>query len=165
MNLVNIVNLFKDFNPLRGQDPHITKYDGKYLLCESVNEEKIVISQLSDDLTQRVSSKTVWQSQEQQVWAPELHTINGMWLIYYTSSDGNNKNHRAKVLGPAMYWHGPYQYSQTLVPDSWSIDMTVFPWKGQRYAVWSGWENNNDEFPQHLYIAPLIGTTQIGKRV
>jgi GH43 family beta-xylosidase len=40
-------------------------------------------------------------------------------------------------------------------PDIWGIDMTTFKWRGTRYAVWSGWENNGDEFPQHLYIAEM----------
>lgn len=156
---------FEDRKPILGQDPHVTNYQGKYILCESQNEERISLSILTSD--GRKDTRVVWDDpQEHQVWGPELHHINGMWFIYYSSSKGENKTHRTKVLGPAMYWHGPYQNSQTMGPDFWGIDMTVFHWQWNYYAIWSGWnEDTKNEFPQHLYIAPLINPREIGERI
>lgn len=160
----SVTNIFSDKIPLMGQDPHITKYGRETILCESQDEERIVVSYLNNN--QRIGTKIVYSKVgEHQVWAPELHQIAGLWYIYYSSSDGKNKNHRMKVLGAGTGPFGPYHFSKTLDTDNWGIDMTVFKWAGNRYSVWSGWENNNDEFPQHLYIAPLISPVEIGERV
>ena len=32
------------------------------------------------------------------LWAPELHLIDGRWFIYYAADDGENENHRMWVL-------------------------------------------------------------------
>ena len=32
------------------------------------------------------------------LWAPEIHSIDGRWYIYFAASDGNNANHRVFVL-------------------------------------------------------------------
>lgn len=42
--------------------------------------------------------------------------------------------------------------------------MTVFNHDGSLYAVWSGWENNGDEFPQHLYIGKMDSPSKLDTR-
>lgn len=148
-----------------GQDPFIVRCDGMYLLCESEDEKRIVISTMRSNLSGRVNKTIVWETEEQQVWAPELHKINGYWFIYYSSSDGNNRNHRMKVLC-ANDPFGPYHQPVTMVgEDIWGIDFTPFHWNFEYYAAWSGWERNNDDFPQNLYIAKMYTPTEIGPRV
>lgn len=159
------MNTFKDTPPLLGQDPHITKYQDNLLLIESQDEERIVLSYLGEN-NQRVGTKLIWSRVgHHQVWAPELHQIDGFWYVYFTSSDGNNCNHQTMVLGAGLNPFGPYHFVQTIGPDIWGIDMTVFRWNGKRYAVWSGWRNHGEEFPQCLYIAPMISPVEIGDRV
>lgn len=158
---------FDDHRPTYGQDPHITVVDGKFLLCESNNEEKITISTLDSlQSPQRIESVAVWDNpSERQVWAPELHFLDGLWYIFYTASDGNNKAHRPLIL-QAPHYLGPYWSLGRVGPDIWGIDMTTFDWwDGNRYAVWSGWEKNGDEFPQNLYIAKMYSPTDLGPRV
>lgn len=150
-----------------GQDPFVTMVDGIPLLCESVEEERITISPLDSlQSPQRMDSIVVWDDAfERQVWAPELHYINGLWYIYYTASNGDNKDHRPYILQSPHYF-GPYIKLGRVGPDVWGIDMTQFLWwDGNRYAVWSGWENNGDEFPQNLYIAQMYSPWEIGKRI
>jgi GH43 family beta-xylosidase len=36
--------------------------------------------------------------QSRQIWAPELHRLRGRWYLYYTASDGEDRNHRHYVL-------------------------------------------------------------------
>lgn len=161
------MNPFKDKRPTYGQDPHVTMVGGVPLLIESVEEERITISPLESlQSPVRINSAVVWEdSEEHQVWAPELHYVDGLWYIYYSFSDGNNKNHRPYVL-QAPHFLGPYWKLGRVGPDIWGIDMTRFDWwDGNSYAVWSGWENNGDEFPQHLYIARMYGPTTMGERV
>ncbi len=149
-----------------GQDPYVTKSSPFYLLCESIEEERIAIS-LMDSLEcpERLDTTVVWDNPtERQVWAPELHFINGLWYIYYTASDGDNCNHRTYVL-QAPHYYGPYLDLGMVGPDIWGIDMTIFDWwDGNKYTVWSGWNKNNDEFPQNLYIAIMETPWRIGER-
>lgn len=155
---------FHDSRPILGQDPHITKFQGKYILCESKHEKQIALSFFTAE--GRSGIKIILdKSNQHQVWSPELHNIDGHWFIYYSSSDGNNSNHRMKVIGAASNPFGPYNFTETLDCLNWGIDMTVFLWKKKYYAAWSGWESPKDEFPQHLYIAPMISPVEIGKRV
>lgn len=160
------MNPFGDYRPNYGQDPYVTTLTGATLLVESVDEERITISSLESlQSPRRINSMVVWDDAfERQVWAPELHFINNLWYIYYAASDGNNKNHRTCVLqSPDPF--GPYISLGHIGPDVWGIDMTQFSWwDGSSYAVWSGWENNGDEFPQNLYIARMYSPWQIGER-
>lgn len=162
-----VMNPFSDYRPLYGQDPHIAKINNTYLLCQSQDEERITISPLDSLQSPRcISTMVVWDDpDERQVWAPELHFINGLWYIYYAASDGDNKNHRTYVL-QAPHPFGPYWKLGQIGLDKWGIDMTVFPWwDGNCYAVWSGWENNGDEFPQNLYIARMDSPWEINERI
>lgn len=158
---------FKDTRPLYGQDPHVTKINNTFLLCQSVDENKITISPLSSlESLRRISTMVVWDDEdEREVWAPELHFIDGLWYIYYAASDGNNRNHRTYVL-QAPHPFGPYVKLGRVGPDVWGIDMTRFEWwDGNRYAVWSGWNDNEEEFPQSLFIAQMYSPWEIGGRI
>lgn len=164
---MSLGNIFNDRRPTYGQDPFITMVDGIPLLCEAISEEKIAISPLESlECPQRVNTIVVWDDDfEHQVWAPELHYIDDLWYIFYSSSDGNNETHRNYVL-QAPHPYGPYWNMGRIGPDIWGIDLTVFDWwNGKRYAVWSGWEQNEDGFPQNLYIAGMVGSRTLGPRV
>ena len=45
-----------------------------------------------------VWSPPSWGMNSDNVWAQELHLINGKWYIYYAADDGENANHRMWVL-------------------------------------------------------------------
>ena len=45
----------------------------------------------------------VWRSPakgpvSRQIWAPELHLLEGRWHIYFAASDGKNENHLLTVV-------------------------------------------------------------------
>lgn len=147
------MRLFEDRKPVYGQDPYIVKHHDFYFLIESIGDKKIALNFL-DSLASlnRTQQVIIWNHPEEyQVWAPEIHNINGRWYVYYASSNGDNFYHRNYVLSSDKLF-GPYTFEGMLGPDVWGIDLTSFEWDGERYAVWSGWENNFDGFPQHLYI-------------
>lgn len=157
---------FEDERPLLGQDPFIVNYDNKHYLVESIEESRIAFSLLSGlQSPQRLETTVVWDSPtEHQVWAPELHQIEDYWYIYYAASDGDNRNHRPFVLWSDQFF-GPYHFYGMVGPDTWGIDMTIFPYNGVYYAVWSGWEDNGDEFPQHLYVARMRSPWKLATRI
>jgi GH43 family beta-xylosidase len=101
------------------------------------------------------------------VWAPELHLIDGRWYIYFAADDGHNRNHRMFVLeADGANPFGPYRCHGPLETGGWAIDGTVLTRAdGRRFLVWSGWPGKRN-VQQHLYIAPLRTPTQVsGARV
>ena len=73
-------------------------------------------------------SRRVWAPPAQglfsrNLWAPELHLIEGRFYIYFAADDGENANHRMWVLAaltndPA----GPYELAGPLETEGWAID-------------------------------------------
>jgi GH43 family beta-xylosidase len=103
-----------------------------------------------------------------EVWAPEVHIIQGTSYIYYAADDGTNANHRIF----AAVQHGQtstYDFLgkvYDLTTDRWAIDGTVFEAdNGALYFIWSGWPGAVNGV-QNLYIAPMINPWTIsGPRV
>ncbi len=165
-------------NPIaEGADPWVTRdpSTGDYLWCFSDGNRGIAISR-SDSLTRIGLKQVIWSAPEsgpysREVWAPELHLLDGRWYIYFAASDGRNENHQAYVLqsqgtDPFGAWtlHGPLRTGSQCQPDCptiWAIDMTVLQLHGQRFAVWSGWDAPGTD-QQYLYIAQMKSPTELG---
>ncbi|MDQ6631025.1 MAG: family 43 glycosylhydrolase [Verrucomicrobiota bacterium] len=104
------------------------------------------------------------------VWAPEVHFLNGKWYLYYAADDGTNANHRLYVAEAitANPQQGFLFKGKISVPsdDKWAIDGTVLQQDdGTLYFVWSGWPGAVDG-QQNLYIAPMSNPWTIsGPRV
>lgn len=166
-------------NPVyEGADPWVIKQDGHYYLCRSEGDKGISIWK-SDKLTDPGVKRIVWEApakgwNSHEVWAPELHYLNGRWYIYYAASDGKNVNHRSGVLeaktddpqgeygDKGMLYTGDDLSGRT--GNRWSIDTTPLQLGGKLYAIWSGWPAEEDI--QYLYIAPMSNPWTIsGNRV
>ncbi|MCA9034595.1 MAG: glycoside hydrolase family 43 protein [Planctomycetaceae bacterium] len=166
-------------NPIaEGADPWVTRdpQSGKYLWCLSDGNRAIVIHR-SVSLTTFGEKHVVWTAPEtgpysREVWAPELHFVEGRWVIYFAASDGQNKNHRAYALqsktdDPLSEYalHGPFETGDSELENRWAIDMTLLEHRGRRYAIWSGWDTATSD-RQYLYIAPMASPTVLsGRRV
>ncbi len=169
-------------NPIgEGADPWVVRDPNadRYLWCFSEENRAIAIHD-SKKLTDLGTKHIVWEAPEsgpysRQVWAPELHFLNGKWHIYMAASDGKNENHLTYVLvsetsdpfsnyeivGPLATGDGEDGRS----PNIWSIDMTPLSYRGNLYAIWSGWDAPGTD-RQFLYIAPMSSPTEIsGPRV
>jgi GH43 family beta-xylosidase len=169
-------------NPIaEGADPWVVR-DAKgerYLWCLSEGNRGISLW-ASPTLTSLGRRHLVWQAPEsgpysKEVWAPELHQLDGHWYIYFAASDGHNHNHLTYVLRSdtedplgSYTLHGPLATgdgADGLSPNLWAIDMTVLEHAGRRYAVWSGWDGPRTD-RQFLYIAPMRSPTELaGPRV
>jgi GH43 family beta-xylosidase len=163
-------------NPLGpGADPFVTYHEGSYYMVNTTGNnvrmeraERLEDIQISDPNS---ASTVVWTppngtNYSEQIWAPELHRLNGKWYIYVAASDGNNSTHRMHVLerdDPNPM--GPFVYKGQLNTTRWAIDGTVLSWQGQLYFVWSGWPGATDG-QQNLYIATMSDPMTIsGPRV
>ena len=86
------------------------------------------------------------------IWAPELHQIDGKFYIYFAADNGVNANHRMWVLAavtddPA----GSYRLVGSLETGGWAIDGTVLTDVfGNHTFVWSGWPGSTNG-RQNLY--------------
>ena len=145
-----------------GADPWVTYYEGSYYYCYSTDEGILVnkAPKLQDVVQQR--GKVIWKPSKglpysEEIWAPELHFIDGRWFVYFAADDGNNENHAMYVLESKtedacgkFIFRGKIAASK----DTWAIDGTVLVHKGKMYFVWSGWEGDANG-QQNLYIAPM----------
>jgi GH43 family beta-xylosidase len=160
-------------NPIgAGADPWVIKDGKSYYLIES-RDNAIYVYKSQQLTSPRQNGVRVWAAPDTgwnrtNVWAPELHQIDGSWYIYYAAGrDGPPfTSQRAGVLQSVggdpqgAYIDKGMLYTGDAGTDSvnvWAIDMTVDRINGQLYAVWSGWERNasTDRTPQNLYIAKM----------
>jgi GH43 family beta-xylosidase len=154
----------------RGEDPWVIFWEGNYYYCRDYDDCKIMVNKgrRLEDIGQ--DNHIVWEdpvgNSDAEVWAPELHRIDGTWYIYFTR--GKDENHRMYVLeGLSDDPQGEYVFRGQMEEPSnqWAIDTTVFQWQGKWYCAWSGWETPTNKI-QNLYIAPMSSPMQIsGERV
>ena len=163
-------------NPIiaHGQDPWVVAHGGRYYYCYSTGRGISVRASDRLELIGEGEETVLWSTPDsgpysQNVWAPEMHRIEGRWYIYFAADDGDNKNHRMYVLRSAGDDPvGPYTFVGKVADktDRWAIDGTVYRSDaGALYFIWSGWEGDvNDR--QNLYIASMSDpVTVVGERV
>jgi GH43 family beta-xylosidase len=172
-------------NPLRQHvsDPYVVQYGGDYYLTSTDGCDagylcvwrSPTITGLATAAKYDVFHIPAGQSNSYEVWAPEIHYVQGHFYIYYTAAAANGASHRLFVLqavggDPA----GPYVEADTGYPhgqlhessDLWAIDPTVFAGTdGRLYIAWSGWPTSAGG-QQDIYLAPMSDPLHIsGNRV
>lgn len=152
-------------NPLlpSGADPWSIYKDGYYYYTNTLGNRIDIwkTKNLADLKT--AERKTIWTPPpgtpySKEIWAPEIHFIEGKWYVYFAADDGKNDNHRLYVLEGASAdpLEGEWVFKGKIAAatDKWAIDGSVFQHAGQRYMVWSGWQGDVNG-RQDLYIAKL----------
>ena len=150
-------------NPIHqgGCDPWVYLHEGSYYYCYS-RGRGISVAKMSSLHTLVPKGTAVfdppkWTEYSEELWAPELHYLNGEWYIYVAASDGYSSNHRMFVLkGTSQNPRAPYEMVGQITDPSnkWAIDGTVMELNGELYFLWSGWEGDKDG-RQNLYIAHM----------
>ncbi len=152
-------------NPLlpSGADPFSFYKDGYYYYTQSM-QNKLVLWK-TKDLTQLklAETKTVWIPPQgtmysKELWAPEIHFIQGKWYLYFAADNGENTNHRMYVLennsSDPLQGEWIFKGKVADTDDKWAIDGDVFEHKGGLYMIWSGWEGDIN-VEQNIYIAKM----------
>lgn len=86
-------------------DPWVIRHSDHYYFTATLEPEGGIWVWRSPTLTGLDSGEKVrvWAAPEtgplsSQIWAPELHRLDGGWYLYFTASDGVDANHRHYVL-------------------------------------------------------------------
>src|SRR5947209_3823930 len=104
---INSLTKSKVINPIlppHSADPWMIFHGGFYYYSETRNRRHIylrrsrTIAGIGQDAGVCVWSAPARGLNSDNVWAPELHLIDGKWFIYYAADNGNNNNHRMWAL-------------------------------------------------------------------
>ncbi|HEX8327668.1 MAG TPA: glycoside hydrolase family 43 protein [Hymenobacter sp.] len=164
-------------NPLLGSgaDPWVTQKDGFYYYMHTTGGNLTLWKTAKMSELRSTLGKIIWTPPasgptSRDIWAPELHFLDGKWYVYFTAGPGNCcGGQRMWVLENAAAdpttgtWSAPLPIA---VPgqDLWAIDGTILEQNGNRYFVWSGQEAGSDQ--QNLYICRMASPTALtGPRV
>ena len=92
-------------NPLlpSGADPFSFYKDGYYYYTHTTGRNVTLwkTANLSDLKTAEkkvIFTPPVNTLYSKEIWAPEIHFIDGKWYAYFAADDGQNKNHRMYVV-------------------------------------------------------------------
>ena len=152
-------------NPLlsSGADPWCMYKDGYYYYTNTVGNRIDIWKTKSIADLGTAEKKTIWKPPakgpySREIWAPEIHFLQGKWYVYFAADSGNNNQHRLWVIENAS--PDPLQGEWTVKgklatpDDKWSIDGSVFQYKNSMYLIWSGWEGDVNG-QQNIYIAKM----------
>ena len=163
-------------NPLlpAGADPFSFYKDGYYYYTHTMGNRIVLwkTKNLADLKT--AEQKTIFTPPpdtyySKELWAPEIHFLQGKWYAYFAADNGRNQNHRMYVLENAspdpMSGEWIFKGKVADPSDKWAIDGDVFEYNNQLYMIWSGWEADVNG-QQDIYIARMKNPWTIeGKRV
>lgn len=156
-------------NPIIEQraDPWVYKHtDGYYYFTASVPEYDRIEVRRAKTIQElgEANAKEVWRKREKgpmskNIWAPEIHYINGKWYIYYAAARVDAPfDHRVYVLENTLdnplegNWVEKGKIKMNW--ESFSLDATTFEHQGMRYLVWAQ-KDPNIYGNSNLYIAPM----------
>ena len=151
-------------NPLlsTGPDPWVYQKDGFYYYMQTTGNNLVLrktakMSELGSGVSTTIWTPAATGPTSHDVWAPEIHFLDGKWYVYFTAGPGNCcGGQRMWVLENASAdpTQGTWtEKGQIAVPgqDLWAIDGTILEQNGKRYLVWSGQDAGSNQ--QNLYIA------------
>lgn len=159
-------------NPLVRQraDAQIFRHtDGHYYMTGSVPEYDRLVLRRSRTIAGLATAKeaVLWRHLAKGplsgfIWAPEMHLIDGRWIIYFAAgpSGGGEDVFRIRTYAATCDAADPMTgrwsvLGQLQTPwDSFNLDSTSFVNRGTRYLSWAQREPGIDT-NSNLYIAPL----------
>ncbi|WP_163509249.1 glycoside hydrolase family 43 protein [Fodinicola acaciae] len=160
-------------------DPHIISYGGKYYYTSTDGCVGGYICVWQSATLTGLGSATrfpVFQIPAcpavncAEVWAPEIHAIDGTFYIYYTAGAGDAHRIfalRATTGSPT----GAYAEANTGAPhgqitessNTWAIDPDVFQIGGTLYLTWSGWPSASGG-EQDIFLASMSDPLHVNSK-
>ena len=163
-------------NPLKpsGPDPWVLQKDDLYYYMNTTGRDLTLwrtrnLADLGTAEKKVIFVPPAKTGYSTELWAPEIHFLDGKWYVYFSADSATNRSHRVWVLeNPAT---DPFAGDWTVKgkigdrDDHWEIDMSVVDFRRKRYAVWSGWDGRTNG-QQDIYIGEMTNpwTLKKGKR-
>lgn len=159
-------------NPLlsSGPDPYVIRRDSMYYYTHTFGNRVVVFKTRYMSQLKNAPATTIWSAPasgdySRDIWAPEIHYLQGKWYCYFAADNGENRTHRIYALENASpdptagSW--TFKGKVTDTTDRWAIDATMLEYNGQLYMLWSGWEGTTD-VRQDIYIAKMNDPLTVG---
>lgn len=155
--------MFEWINPIlpEGADPWLAEDAGCwYFTCTCGSRLEITCADSPAALAEG-RRRTVWIPPRTgpgstELWAPELHRLDGRWILYYAAGDGTGdvgrRMHAVICAGEPMT--GDWSYLGMVNTARPGLDGTVLEHRGQRYFLYAGY----GDFGGHgsaLYMARM----------
>ncbi|KAF2162624.1 glycoside hydrolase family 43 protein [Zasmidium cellare ATCC 36951] len=154
-------------NPLKGSDagdPNIVYEDGWYYLMATGSPPPVLQMTRARTLDGLKAGEVrdVWRDSTPSrccnLWAPEMHLVDGRWHIYYAAGPENDPGvQRSHVLQGGTNLWDEFQYLGQIRED-YSVDGTLLTVNDQNYYVYACRPNN----VQSLCIAPRTSPSTTG---
>ncbi len=159
-------------NPLVRQraDAQVFRHtDGWYYLTGSVPEYDRLVLRRARTIAGLTTApeKVLWRHEKTGplsgfLWAPELHLIDGKWIMYFAAGPSGGGEDVFRIRTHAVVCDGadPMTGAWTVLGqlktpwDSFNLDSTSFVHRGTRYLAWAQREEGIDT-NSNLYLAPL----------
>ncbi|WP_337843374.1 family 43 glycosylhydrolase [Rheinheimera sp.] len=154
-------------------DPWVYREAGdSYYFTASVPEfDRIELRHASSVLgLAQAIPQVVWRKKAKgpmslNIWAPELHRIDGAWYIYFAAGEVDKPFHiRTYVLKNTSASPLQGQWTELgllqLPWDSFNLDATLFKHQGQQYLVWAQ-QDKLKSYNSALWIARLKSPTEL----
>jgi len=165
-------------NPVfRSQDPYVQYWRGNYYYSETDGDRISIRKSPSLTALGGQAAQVVWTSPwcgwdgHANVWAPEIHLVDGRWYIYYAADFATDGRHLLYVLEGGADPLDTYTVGQTGDPNGqiiessgrWAIDPNVF--YGPDHALYLTWSCTEDEVgkaAQSLCLARMSDALHVG---
>lgn len=159
-------------------DPCVGKWNGKYyfIATNDADKEHTLYIREADTLPELVDAEEIllldsitYEGIGGLLWAPEFHEIDGKWYIFHAATPGEFFWEESHVMAlreggnPACRedWSAPKRVVKADGTElceagkEITLDMTVFDWEGEYYAIWSQRQFLPKDLGAWLYIAKI----------
>ncbi|KAF2762899.1 glycoside hydrolase family 43 protein [Pseudovirgaria hyperparasitica] len=168
VSVFTLVHAAKYSNPLKevdGADPFIVWHDGFWYLTTTTSPTIQITRAKNLESLKTGEHKIVFSDTEPSrkcdLWAPEIHLLDGNWYLYYSASACDTDSNRLHVLkGGSSPWD-PYSYLGQMSSE-WGIDGSVLIVNKRRYFMFSCRDGPSQD--QSLCIATLEEPGRLGER-
>ncbi len=162
-------------NPIAEQraDPWVYKDDdGTYYFIATAPEFDYIelraaktINGLNGAVTKRIWIKHAKGPMSEHIWAPELHKIDGKWVVYFAASSVEDKWHidiYALSNPSADPMLGEWKEEGRIDTgwDNFALDATTFVHNNQRYMIWAQ-ADPDWKLGSVVWMAPMTSATTI----
>ncbi len=161
-------------NPINtaGADPYAMLHsDGYYYFTRTLGHRIDIWKSRTLTGMDLAERKTIWTKPENlsDIWAPEIHHINGKWYIYYTANTGCGDDCRGNYVlenSAADPLQGEWIEKGKINTQYAGLDGTAFEHNGQLYFMYAAYGDWSGEHGSAIAIAPMSNPwTLIGENV